>query len=115
MEAEQVHGPSRRTRGKKRVRTPEPPASAGPSTPATPATPSQASQDEGEEPSDEVSSSSQLDQLTWQLLIAFRSEVVGIQHYNGLVGAGEYVMLRRQPENPYDGNAVQVRYLPRRR
>lgn len=37
-----------------------------------------------------------------------RTDVVGIQHYAGLVGAGEFVVLRRQPNNPYDANAVQV-------
>ncbi|WWC62158.1 uncharacterized protein I303_104750 [Kwoniella dejecticola CBS 10117] len=38
----------------------------------------------------------------------FRTDVVGVQYYRGLVGRGEYVMLRRQPENQYDPNAVQV-------
>lgn len=37
-----------------------------------------------------------------------RTDVVGIQYYEGMVGYGEYVMLRRQPENQYDANAVQV-------
>ncbi|EJT45195.1 hypothetical protein A1Q1_06427 [Trichosporon asahii var. asahii CBS 2479] len=89
MEAEEVLGPSRprsKSKGKKRERERETSPVAGPSTPGTPT--SQASQDdEGEEPADE--------------------------HYNGLVGAGEYVMLRRQPQNPYDSNAVQVGHVPR--
>ncbi|WVF71338.1 hypothetical protein IAT40_006141 [Kwoniella sp. CBS 6097] len=38
----------------------------------------------------------------------FRTDVVGVQYYRGLVGKGEYVMLRRQPNNQYDPNAVQV-------
>ncbi|WVQ99528.1 hypothetical protein IAU59_006664 [Kwoniella sp. CBS 9459] len=38
----------------------------------------------------------------------FRTDVVGVQYYRGLVGRGEYVMLRRQPTNQYDPNAVQV-------
>ncbi|ODO09326.1 hypothetical protein I350_02926 [Cryptococcus amylolentus CBS 6273] len=38
----------------------------------------------------------------------FRSDVVGVQYYRGLVGRGEYVMLRREPTNKYDSNAVQV-------
>lgn len=113
MEAQEVLGPSRprsNARGKKREREPEPSPAAGPSTPGTPA--SQASQDEeGEEPADEVSLRF-FPAANFQLLIAFRSEVVGIQHYNGLVGAGEYVMLRRQPQNPYDSNAVQVSSSP---
>ena len=41
--------------------------------------------------------------------VTLRTEVVGVQYYPGLVGRGEYVMLRRQPENQYDSNAVQVR------
>ncbi|WWC94582.1 hypothetical protein V866_001429 [Kwoniella sp. B9012] len=40
--------------------------------------------------------------------VTFRTDVVGVQYYRGLVGRGEYVMLRRQPENQYDPNAVQV-------
>lgn len=31
-----------------------------------------------------------------------------MQYYHGLVGKGEMVMLRRQPNNQYDANAVQV-------
>ncbi|WVR06882.1 hypothetical protein IAU60_003918 [Kwoniella sp. DSM 27419] len=38
----------------------------------------------------------------------FRTDVVGVQYYSGAVGKGEYVMLRRQPDNQYDPNAVQV-------
>ena len=34
--------------------------------------------------------------------------MVGVQYYPGLVGKGEYVLLRREPQNPYDQNAVQV-------
>ncbi|KGB78750.3 hypothetical protein CNBG_4588 [Cryptococcus deuterogattii R265] len=38
----------------------------------------------------------------------FRSDVVGVQYYHGLVGRGEYVLLRREPTNKWDSNAVQV-------
>ena len=37
-----------------------------------------------------------------------RSKVVGIQHYRGTVTNGENVILRREPQNVYDRNAVQV-------
>lgn len=37
-----------------------------------------------------------------------RTDVVGVQYYTGMVGKGEYVMLRRQPDNQYDPYAVQV-------
>ncbi|ORX35743.1 SNF2 family N-terminal domain-domain-containing protein [Kockovaella imperatae] len=40
--------------------------------------------------------------------VTFRSDVVGVQYYRGLVGKFEYVSLRRQPENQYDSSAVQV-------
>jgi SWI/SNF-related matrix-associated actin-dependent regulator of chromatin subfamily A3 len=40
--------------------------------------------------------------------VSLRSDVVGIQHYNGMVGPGEKVMLQRDPQNPYDANAVKV-------
>lgn len=32
-----------------------------------------------------------------------------MQYYSGLVGADEHVMLRREPGNKYDSNAIQVR------
>ncbi|CAD6586976.1 MAG: hypothetical protein TREMPRED_004617 [Tremellales sp. Tagirdzhanova-0007] len=41
-------------------------------------------------------------------LVTLPTDVVGVQYYDGLVGKGEHVMLRRQPENKYDSNAVQV-------
>jgi SWI/SNF-related matrix-associated actin-dependent regulator of chromatin subfamily A3 len=40
--------------------------------------------------------------------VTLRTAVVGIQYYRGLVGMGEYVMLRREPSNRYDANAIQV-------
>ncbi|KAI9639359.1 uncharacterized protein MKK02DRAFT_39660 [Dioszegia hungarica] len=43
-----------------------------------------------------------------ELYGTIRSDVVGIQYYRGLVGRGEYVMLRREPTNQYDKNAIQV-------
>mmetsp|Transcript_46753 Transcript_46753/g.111191 ORF Transcript_46753/g.111191 Transcript_46753/m.111191 type:complete len:958 (+) Transcript_46753:80-2953(+) len=36
------------------------------------------------------------------------TKIVGRQHYNGIVSDKENVVLRRQPTNPYDGNAIQV-------
>lgn len=48
-----------------------------------------------------------------QHYVTMRTDVVGVQYYAGLVGKGEYVMLRRQPQNQYDKNAVQVSYLCR--
>lgn len=36
------------------------------------------------------------------------TKIVGVQHYDGLVSDRENVMLRRQPSNMYDRNAIQV-------
>merc|ERR1719215_777951 len=36
------------------------------------------------------------------------TKVVGVQHYGGVVTDRENVVLRRQPSNPYDRNAIQV-------
>ncbi|KAF4556886.1 SNF2 family N-terminal domain-containing protein 8 [Elsinoe fawcettii] len=36
------------------------------------------------------------------------AKVVGIRYYNGYANAGETVILRREPENQYDRNAIQV-------
>ena len=43
-----------------------------------------------------------------QYFATVRSDVVGVQYYHGLAGKGEYVLLRREPHNPYDNNSVQV-------
>ncbi|ODO06017.1 hypothetical protein L198_01244 [Cryptococcus wingfieldii CBS 7118] len=44
----------------------------------------------------------------WEHVGTFRDYVVGVQYYRGLVGEGESVMLRRDPANEYDSNAIQV-------
>jgi len=46
--------------------------------------------------------------LTVQHYVTFKTDVVGVQYYRGMVGKGEMVMLRREPQNQYDPNAVQV-------
>eukprot|EP00439_Symbiodinium_sp_Y106_P075904 s784_g15.t1 len=40
--------------------------------------------------------------------LALGSKIVGVQHYDGVVSDRENVVLRRQPTNPYDRNAIQV-------
>lgn len=50
------------------------------------------------------------------------NKIVGCRYYNGIVSPGELVVLRREPSNPYDRNAVrvdnvlgsQVGHLPRK-
>ncbi|KAG7098689.1 hypothetical protein E1B28_000603 [Marasmius oreades] len=56
-----------------------------------------------------------------ELYCELMTKVVGIQYYKGLVGPGEEVVLRREPSNKYDRNAIcvsniggsQVGHLPR--
>ena len=50
--------------------------------------------------------------LIGQHYVTFKTDVVGVQYYRGMVGKGEMVMLRREPQNQYDPNAVQVSLLP---
>lgn len=40
--------------------------------------------------------------------LALGSKIVGVQHYDGVVSDRESVVLRRQPANIYDPNAIQV-------
>ncbi|KAJ4389817.1 hypothetical protein N0V93_007289 [Gnomoniopsis smithogilvyi] len=50
------------------------------------------------------------------------NKIVGVRYYSGIVSPGEVVILRREPTNPYDRNAVrvdnvagaQVGHLPRK-
>ncbi|TPX65466.1 hypothetical protein SpCBS45565_g05120 [Spizellomyces sp. 'palustris'] len=39
---------------------------------------------------------------------SYRSSIVGIRYYKGMVGRGESVILEREPLNPYDRNAIKV-------
>ncbi|KAF5393242.1 hypothetical protein D9757_000687 [Collybiopsis confluens] len=43
-----------------------------------------------------------------ELIVSLNTQVVGIQYYKGLVGAGEEVILHREPQNSYDRNAIRV-------
>ncbi|KAF7361792.1 DNA repair protein rad5 [Mycena venus] len=43
-----------------------------------------------------------------ELYCTMQTDVVGVQYYRGMVGAGEEVRLTRQPTNPYDRNAIKV-------
>ena len=40
--------------------------------------------------------------------LALGSKIVGVQHYDGVVSDREEVVLRRQPTNMYDRNAIQA-------
>ncbi|CAK5281753.1 unnamed protein product [Mycena citricolor] len=43
-----------------------------------------------------------------ELYVTLRTNIVGIQYYRGLVGAGEQVLLLREPTNQYDSNAIRA-------
>ncbi|KAI9067101.1 hypothetical protein FKP32DRAFT_1588914 [Trametes sanguinea] len=46
-----------------------------------------------------------------ELYVMLKTNVVGVQYYKGLVGPGEEVILQREPHNPYDRNAIQVKNI----
>ncbi|KAK4233595.1 RAD5-like protein [Achaetomium macrosporum] len=43
-----------------------------------------------------------------ELYGSFDGKVVGVRYYNGMATAGEVVVCRREPSNPYDSNAIRV-------
>lgn len=50
------------------------------------------------------------------------TKIVGIRFYSGMANPGEYILMRREPGNPYDSNAIrvdnvggqQIGHIPRR-
>ncbi|KIM40208.1 hypothetical protein M413DRAFT_28716 [Hebeloma cylindrosporum] len=53
------------------------------------------------------------EEIVDELYCNLTTSVVGIQYYKGLVGPGEEVLLVREPHNPYDRNAIQVKNISR--
>ncbi|KAI0379818.1 SNF2 family N-terminal domain-containing protein [Hypomontagnella monticulosa] len=45
---------------------------------------------------------------SYELYGTLENKIVGVRYYNGVVTTGEKVLLRREPRNPYDKNAVRV-------
>lgn len=41
------------------------------------------------------------------------SKIVGVQYYTGYASVGEYVLVRREPRNSYDSNALRVENVQR--
>ncbi|KAF1836632.1 hypothetical protein BDW02DRAFT_566900 [Decorospora gaudefroyi] len=68
--------------------------------------------DDGEEEaSQEVPDTSQdynQQQYDYVLYGSLNNKIVGVRYYNGYATAGEMVVLRREPHNPYDSNAIRV-------
>ncbi|KAG9316303.1 hypothetical protein JVU11DRAFT_2334 [Chiua virens] len=46
-----------------------------------------------------------------ELYCVLETSIVGVQYYKGLVAPGEQVTLVREPNNPYDRNAIQVKNI----
>lgn len=44
----------------------------------------------------------------WTILGALNSKIVGIRYYDGFATPGEQVMIKREPGNPYDSNAIRI-------
>ncbi|KAI9649722.1 hypothetical protein NHQ30_002303 [Ciborinia camelliae] len=44
----------------------------------------------------------------WVCLGAIDAKIVGIRYYAGYATSGEQVMIRREPGNPYDSNAIRI-------
>ena len=44
----------------------------------------------------------------WTAVGAIDGKIVGVRYYNGHATSGEQVMVRREPGNPYDSNAVRI-------
>ena len=41
------------------------------------------------------------------------TKIVGVQYYSGHATPGEHVIVRREPSNPYDPNALRVENVQR--
>jgi SWI/SNF-related matrix-associated actin-dependent regulator of chromatin subfamily A3 len=44
----------------------------------------------------------------WVCVGAIDGRIVGIRYYDGYATMGEQVMIRREPGNPYDSNAIRI-------
>ncbi|CZS99922.1 related to helicase-like transcription factor [Rhynchosporium graminicola] len=44
----------------------------------------------------------------WVCIGAIDGKIVGVRYYNGYATVGEQVMVKREPGNPYDSNAVRI-------
>ncbi|KAI9727211.1 MAG: hypothetical protein M1834_008471 [Cirrosporium novae-zelandiae] len=44
----------------------------------------------------------------YELYGSMDTKIVGVRYYRGYATVGEFVIIRREPANPYDSNAIQV-------
>lgn len=57
----------------------------------------------------EIIDLSQVDEgFGWTCVGAIDGKIVGIRYYDGYATAGEQVMVKREPGNPYDSNAIRI-------
>ncbi|KAL6717893.1 hypothetical protein ACLMJK_003978 [Lecanora helva] len=50
---------------------------------------------------------------SYQLYSVLQTKIVGVQYYRGYATNGEHVLIRREPSNPYDSNAIRVENVQR--
>lgn len=46
--------------------------------------------------------------LEWTIMGVIDDKVVGVRHYDGYATPGEQVMIKREPSNPHDSNAIRI-------
>ena len=57
----------------------------------------------------EIIDLSQVDEgFGWTCVGAINGKIVGIRYYDGYATIGEQVMVKREPGNPYDSNAIRI-------
>lgn len=44
----------------------------------------------------------------WVCVGAVDAKIVGVRYYNGYASMNEQVMVKREPSNPYDSNAIRI-------
>jgi SWI/SNF-related matrix-associated actin-dependent regulator of chromatin subfamily A3 len=44
----------------------------------------------------------------WLCIGAIDAKIVGVRYYNGYASMNEQVMVKREPGNPYDSNAIRI-------
>ncbi|KAG4435021.1 hypothetical protein IFR05_009510 [Cadophora sp. M221] len=44
----------------------------------------------------------------WVCIGAIDGKIVGVRYYNGYATPGEQIMIKREPGNPYDSNAIRI-------
>jgi len=46
--------------------------------------------------------------LGWVCVGAINAKIVGVRHYSGYATVNEQVLVKREPGNPYDSNAIRI-------